>query len=336
MAGPELVLKSTQFRREREDSWRELEGLVVQVEKEGLGSLSAPELHRLPVLYRSALSSLGVASSISLDKNLLEYLRALVARAYVCVYGRRREAGSAVAEFFRRRWPQTVRKYGLYVLAAWLMLGLGTFTGYRMTRADPERYYAFIDEEMAGGRTPEASTKELRDVLYAGDEGNALSVFSTFLFAHNTKIGLACLALGFVAGVPVLFVLFENGLPLGALAALYGQRGLGPELWAWLLPHGVTELTAVALCGAAGLAIGGALLFPGRRTRLESVATRGREVAVLGAGAVVMFFIAGLIEGFFRQLVLDVTVRWALATLTLAGWSLYFFFAGRERDERRV
>lgn len=335
MAGHELVLKSTQFRREREASWRELEALVQQVEKKGLGSLTADELHRLPVLYRNALSALGVASSISLDKNLLEYLRALVGRAYVCVYGQRREAGSTVADFFRRRWPRTVRRYGLYVLAAALMLGLGTFTGYRMTRADPERYYSFIDEAMASGRTPEASTKELRDVLYSGDQGDGLSLFSTYLFTHNAKIGLACLAVGFVAGVPVLFLLFENGLTLGALAALYGQRGLGPELWAWILPHGVTELTAIALCGGAGLAIGGALLFPGRRTRLDSVATRGREVAVLGIGAVVMFFIAGLIEGFFRQLVQDVTLRWALATVTLAGWGLYFFLAGRGGDERQ-
>ena len=335
MAGKELVLKSTQFRREREASWRELEALVQQVEKRGLGSLAANELHRLPVLYRNALSALGVASSISLDKNLLDYLKTLVARAYVCVYGQRREAASTVSDFFRRRWPRTVRRYGLYVLAAWAMLILGTVTGYRMTCADPERYYAFVDEEMASGRSPEASTKELRDILYAGDKGNPLSVFSTFLFTHNTKIGLVCLAVGFVAGVPVLFVLFENGLTLGALAALYSQRGLGPELWAWILPHGVTELTAIALCGGAGLAIGGALLFPGRRTRLDSVAHRGREVAVLGIGAIVMFFIAGLIEGFFRQLVLNVTLRWALAALTLAGWSLYFFFGGRERDDRR-
>ena len=51
---PDFALKSAQFRREREAAWRELEELLARVEKEGLQSLTAAELHRLPVLYRSA------------------------------------------------------------------------------------------------------------------------------------------------------------------------------------------------------------------------------------------------------------------------------------------
>ena len=54
-----FTLKSAQFRREREQTWRELEGLLARAEKDGLGSLTAAELNRLPVLYRSAASSLS-------------------------------------------------------------------------------------------------------------------------------------------------------------------------------------------------------------------------------------------------------------------------------------
>jgi uncharacterized membrane protein SpoIIM required for sporulation len=328
MAEREFTLKSAQFRREREAAWRELEALLDRAERGGLRSLSPSELNRLPVLYRGAVSSLGVASSISLDKNLLDYLTALVGRAYLCVYGTRRQAGSALAEFFRRRWPSAVRRYFAFVLVAYAVLALGTWTGYRMTLADGERFYSFVGDEMAGGRTPASSTKELRAVLYGRGE-NPLTLFATFLFTHNAKIGMLCFALGFAAGVPVVFLLFENGLVLGAMAALYQSRGLGGEFWAWVLPHGVTELTAVVLCGAAGLAVGSALIFPGRQTRLAALGRRGREVALLGLGAVVMFFVAGLIEGFFRQLVQNVGVRWGLAAVTLLLWSLYFLRAGR-------
>lgn len=324
----EFTLKSAQFRREREASWRELEGLLDRAENEGLASLTPSELNRLPVLYRGAASALGVASSISLDRNSLDYLTALVGRAYICVYGTRRQAGAAVAEFFRRRWPGAVRRYFLFVLAAWVILALGTWTGYRLTLADGERFYSFVDAAMAGGRSPVSSTKELRQVLYGGGE-NPLALFATFLFTHNARIGMLCFALGFAAGVPAILLLFENGLVLGAMAALYTSRGLGGEFWAWVLPHGVTELTAVVLCAAAGMAIGSALVFPGRDTRLASLARRGREVALLGLGAVVMFFVAGLIEGFFRQLVQNVPVRWTVAGVTLGLWCLYFCFAGR-------
>jgi len=330
---PEFDLKSAQFRREREAAWKELEELLARLEKGGLETLTAEELHRLPVLYRSAVSSLSVATAISLDKNLLDYLTALVGRAYIAVYGAKRRVGEAVADFFFVRFPWAVRRHFLFVLAAYALLGLGVLAGHRMVLADPESYYSLVDEAMAQGRNPAASDKELREILYSGEKG-PLGLFATFLFTHNAKIGMVCFAVGFVAGVPVIYLLFLNGLELGALAALYQTRGLGAEFWAWVLPHGITELSAVALCGAAGMAIGAALVFPGRHTRLRNLALQGREVALLALGAVAMFLMAGLIEGIFRQVVHDVAVRWSLATLTLVFWAWYFLAVGRRAPER--
>jgi len=330
---PDFDLKSAQFRREREAAWRELEELLGRLEKGGLETLTADELHRLPVLYRSAVSSLSVATAISLDKNLLDYLTALVERAYIAVYGAKRRVMDAVADFFRVRFPRAVRRYSLFVLAAYALMGLGVLTGYRLVLADPERYYSLVDDAMADGRNPAASDKELRDVLYSGEKG-PLGLFATLLFTHNAKIGMVCFAVGFVAGVPTIYLLFLNGLELGAMAALYQTRGMGGELWAWILPHGITELSAVCLCGAAGMALGAALVFPGRHTRMQNLALQGRDVALLALGAVAMFLIAGLIEGVFRQVVHDVAVRWSLATLTLVFWSWYFLAVGRRAPER--
>jgi uncharacterized membrane protein SpoIIM required for sporulation len=324
-----FTLKSAQFRREREKTWRELEELLARVEKRGLTDLSAAELNRLPVLYRSAASSLSVASAISLDRNLLDYLTALVGRAYICVYGAKRRVGEAAAEFFRFHFPWVVRRYFAFVAASFLLVAFGILTGHRLTLADPDRYYSFVGE-MAQGRTPASSAKELREILYTKGGDAPLSVFASFLFTHNAKVGMLCFALGFAAGVPVVYLLFSTGLMLGAMAALYQSKGLGAEFWAWVLPHGVTEIGALCLCGAAGMVLGAAIIFPGRHTRLRNLALRGREVAYLAMGAVVMFLVAGLIEGFFRQLVQDVAVRWSLATLTLVFWTWYFLAIGRE------
>jgi uncharacterized membrane protein SpoIIM required for sporulation len=328
---PEVTLKSARFRAEREASWRELERLVGAFEARGPRSLSAAELNRLPALYRGVVSSLSVARAISLDKNLLAYLTALAGRAYLCVYGSKRRAGEAVADFFRRGFPRAVRRHAAPVAVAMGLMLLGMATGYRLTAADPERYYDLVDSRLAAGRDPAASTAELRAALYGGqDFGNdLLGAFSAFLATHNAQIGILCFALGAAAGAPVVYLLFENGLMLGAMGALYGSRGLGAEFWAWALPHGVTELTAVALCGAAGLSLGGALLFPGRHTRLQALASRGREAALLVAGAVAMLFVAAVIEGVFRQRVHDPAWRWLVAAASLGLWSWYFLFAGR-------
>jgi len=333
---PGYALKSFEFRREREAQWQELEALVERVEKRGLQSLNGDELHRLPSLYRAALSSLSVARAISLDKNVITYLDGLATRAYFAVYCRKRYAGSAVGRFLFGTFPQLVRgmRWALALSIALLMLGAAA--GYVLTAQDSDRYFTFVGEDMANGRTPAASTEELADALTDDGGGTAamLTNFAAFLFTHNAKIGLMCFALGFVAGVPVMLLLFINGLTLGAMWALYASRDLGFEFFAWVMPHGVTELLAVALCGAAGLAVGYGVVFPGRYRRLDNLSRRGRQAASVAVGAVVMFFIAALIEGFFRQLVSSTDVRVVLIVLTGAFWIYFFARVGRTPEER--
>jgi len=325
-------LKSAAFRAEREGAWRELEELVGRIEKGGVRALSPPELARLPELYRGTLSSLSVARAVSLDRNVLDYLESLSGRAYLAVYGTRRHLREALGEFALRRFPRAVRAHGRHLAVAVALMAVGGVTGFALTSADAERFYAFVDSAYAQGRGPASTTESLREVLYAKKEAaTLLKTFSMFLFQHNARIGLLAFAVGFAGAVPTALLLFSNGLVLGAFGALYTGRGLGLDFWGWLLPHGVTELTAVALCGAAGLAIGQALLFPGREERLAGLARRGREASVVALGAVALFFVAGLIEGIFRQLVHAVPVRYAVA-FGLAG-ILFSWLAtgGKER-----
>ena len=326
-----LRIKSYEFRREREASWRELEQLVAKAEKGGMQSLSGTELSRLPVLYRSALSSLSVARSISLDRNLLDYLENLTSRAYLCVYGVRRQFQGAIIYFFTHRFPQAVREVRWMVLIAAGILVLGTLTGLVLTSENLDRFYQFVPPMVQEGRTPTSTTEELRESLYAAglDTRDVLWVFTTFLFAHNSQVGILAFSLGFVVGLPVFYLLFTNGLLLGAFSALYRNHGLSTEFWGWILPHGITELGAVALCGAAGLSISRSLLFPAAEGRLRNLARQGRRAGIVVLGAIALFFVAALIEGLFRQLVHSTAIRYGVALFSLAVWMLYFTCAGR-------
>lgn len=329
----EIVLRSAQFRREREKRWRELELLVARVESRGIGALSAAELHELPVLYRGVISSLSVARAISLDRNVVDYLEGLAIRAYSCVYSPRRRASTVVVGFFTTVFPSAVRSQWRWVLLSMIVSVVGFFVGYGMTLSDMDNYHLFVAPEYATGRDPTASREELLDVIFNREEGDhdsaGLGTFATFLFTHNAQIGLLCYALGIVPLLPDSLLLIQNGSLLGAFVALHQSKGIAPELWSWLLPHGVTELLAVMLCGGAGFALGMAIIFPGRRTRLENLVVEGRRAGTIAIGCVAMFFIAALIEGFFRQLVNDMTIRYSVAGSTALFWLWYFFRAGR-------
>lgn len=324
-------LWSVQFRREREASWRELEKLVAISEARGVRHLGDDQTARLPVLYRAALSSLAVARSSVLDQNLREYLESLVARAYLVVYAPKRGLWPVLSAFLFGGFPAAVRSVRWYVAASAGITLLGFAIGFGMVVADHENYYLFVDASMASGRDPSATTESLRKTLFsdAEEEARGLLGFATMLFTHNSSVGILTYGLGFVFGLPVLLILLQNGMLLGAMSALFHERGLAVEWWSWILPHGVPELTAIVLCGAAGLAIGHRLVFPGQQGRVEALADIGRRMGAVVGGSVLMLFLAGFVEGVFRQIVNDVTVRYLLATLFTVAWAAYFVFAGR-------
>lgn len=330
--GAQTRLRSYAFRKERSRSWGALERLVGTAEKQGVRSLGPEDLGRLAVLYRATMSSLSVARSISLDRNLQQYLESLCARAYFVVYGPKQGARRKAAEFLLSGLPRSFRAAWPHLAFAALFLALGTTAGLVLTLRDPDRFYSFVAEQYAQGRTPASTTESLRAVLYddAAHEGG-LGAFATFLFSHNAQIGIASFALGFAAGVPVFLLIFMNGLILGAFAALYQSRGLGLDFWAWVAPHGVSEILSLVICGAGGLLIAESLVFPGKHTRLENLRLRGREAGKLVVGAVLLDFVAALFEGYFRQTVQDLGLRLLAASLMASLWICYFGFAGRRR-----
>ncbi|MGH6886793.1 MAG: stage II sporulation protein M [Geminicoccales bacterium] len=331
----EFRLKSFHFRREREAIWRALDELVGRAEKRGVKSLTSTELERLPNLYAATLSSLSVARSISLDRNVVEYLESLASRSYFLVYGARTNLWEAVIEFFAWRLPTAVRRLRVPFAISLFAFAAAILAGYMLTIGNQDWFYSFVDQDLASGRTPTASTEFLRDGLFDEDTGDAsaLSFFATSLSTHNAKIGMLCFALGFALGLPTIILLVENGLMVGAFFALYASRGLGLELGGWLLIHGVTELLAIILCGAAGIALGGAVAFPGAHSRLVNLAATGRLAARVVLGAVGLLLIAGLLEGLGRQLITETSLRYVIAATTAVAWCLYFSFAGRGRSD---
>lgn len=332
--GTELSLKSSEFRKGRETSWRDLESLVGRAEKSGIAALLPDELQRIPLLYRATLSSLSVARSIVLDRNLLLYLENLSLRAFLVVYGPRTSLVEGFVEFLRRGFPRAVRGARWHLLLAIAALALGAVAGFMLTSADEAWFTALVPSGLGDGRGPSSTRAELlHDELFAPWPGaaQAFGLFAGFLFSHNTVVGILTFGLGLAAGVPTLLLLIHQGLILGAFIALHYHRDLAVDFIGWISIHGVTELTAIALCGAGGFVIADTILFPGRHSRLDSLALNGRAAAEIAIGAAAMFFVAAILEGGFRQLVQSTELRFAVGGVTAAVWLLYFVFVARER-----
>ena len=315
---------SLDFRRRNEPDWLELEGLVDRALRGGLGRLEAGEIQTLTRLYRRVMGGLALAREIVLDQALIAYLESLAARAYLALHGSTRSRRHSLFAIVLHEIPRSVRRVGTELAMATALLVLGVAVGWVLTMVEPAWFYAFVDDGLAAGRSPAERTTALEATLYASSEdGGILAAFAGHLFTHNAEVGFLAFALGFIAGVPTAFLLFSNGLTLGAFAALFVERGLGIAFAGWLLPHGVPELAAVVLCGAAGLSLGRAVVFPGIHGTRASLQRAGRNAAVVIVGATTLLLVAAVFEGIVRQVVLDDTVRLSIAgvlVLVVAAW----------------
>ncbi len=328
---PVLQLKSQKFREARQGDWRALNASLDRAEKEGLGKFSIDDILNLPVLYRSAMSSLSMAQSISLDRNLITYLQALCVRAYVFVYGPQMRLKDMLKDFFVEALPRGLRKLAPELWLALAFTVLGAAAGWLMCAHDSSWYSVFLPPDQAQGRDVSASVQSLRDTIGPDKGDHALSPFAVFLMTHNTRVAIMAFALGAIFGLPTIMLLIQNGISLGAMLWLFSSKGLGIDFAAWLSIHGTTEMSAIVIAGACGFHIGRRLMFPGEASRKEALADAGRLSGTVMIGVALMLTVAGCLEGIGRQMITDTGIRLAIGGVMLVFWWSYFLLAGRKK-----
>jgi len=318
--------------------WDELEHLVAKARR-SVAQLSPQEMSRLDVLYRRTTIHLARVATRTTDQQLILYLNGLTAAAHSLIYlppKRSMFAGAAlfVAEGFART---IARNWRHHALSAALFFA-GAVLAYYLSVTDTLAAYAL---SMPGDpRQPGATREQLEEILRHGrDQGSGEKFFfASFLFQHNLKVGVLSMAAGVLAGVPTMLLMIYNGMILGAFVAIHAEAGLTREMWAWILPHGVTEIGAIILCGGVGLILGQAVVRPGQLSRGESLRQAGFEAARTCAGVAVMLVVAAFMESFLRQSHLSTDARLAFAGGSAVFWGLYIAYGvfREHADKRRI
>ncbi|HEX6963109.1 MAG TPA: stage II sporulation protein M, partial [Lacipirellula sp.] len=281
--------------------WTELERLVQRGRKWRSG-LTSVERQRLDELYRRTTIHLARVMTAGNDPALAEYLNGLTAAAHSLIYlpprdSLLRKLRRYVSEGFPRAVARTWRQHAI---SAALVIG-GGLIGYFAASADPVVAHALWPAEDA--RQPGSKPEQLLSVLRSGrkEGGGEKFIFASFLFQHNLKVSLLAMASGVLAAAPTVLLMIFNGMLLGVFVAIHHEAGIRAEMWAWILPHGITEFGAIILCGGVGLLLGRAVVRPGALSRGESLLLAGREAGRICAGTAAMLVLAAIIESYVRQ-----------------------------------
>ena len=107
---------------------------------------------------------------------------------------------------------------------------------------------------------------------------------------------------------------------------------MADQLFGFVSPHGVLELSVIVIAGGCGLMLGKAIVWPGLEPRGPALRAAGARSVQLLTGVLPFLIVAGLIEGFVSpaKFAWELKVLIGLATgVVMYG---YLLGGGRKRD----
>lgn len=295
------------------EEWLRLEALVETAQQRSR-KLSGEELDELLFHYQRVSAHLSHVRSTFGDPQVTARLTRIVAGARAVIYGHQAKAKGAIRTFFTATFPAavwTARRFILVSSIAFLLPGI--IVGAWLANS-PAAIEAAAPEALR-----EAFIQEDFEAYYSSAPA---AEFSTEVLINNIQVSFLAFVAGIAWGVPTLLVLAFNGANVGVAAGLFHDAGEAPRFWGLILPHGLLEITAILVAGGAGLRMGWSLIVPGDRTRTGSLVAEAQRSVSIVIGLVLVFIVAGLIEGFVTPSPLETWVRVTIgATAFIAFWA---------------
>ena len=288
--------------------------------------LSTTELEELVAGYARVNTHLSIARTQFRDPALVGRLSRLTAAAGAVIYGNPPRTWRAAGRFVADTFPAALWHSRVFVLiatalfclpAAALGIWLANSPAALDSAAPPAARQEYVEEDFEEYYSSEPSAQ-----------------FASSVWTNNIQVGILAFAAGILLCIPTVLVLVQNGAFLGVAAGAFGAAEQLPRFWGLILPHGLLELTAVFVAGGAGLRLGWAFIDPGDRSRGEALTEEGRRAAAIVLGLVVVFMIAGLIEGFVTGSPLPTWLRVGIGVLAEVVFLTYVIVRGRAATAR--
>ena len=242
--------------------------------------------------YRLLAHDLARARTLLPDSRTREYLEAAYARAHATLHRGAWHIGSELLTLFRDEIPAVVRSLRTYIIWSMTIFALAALAGYALVHRYPELIALFASPDLiATVERGKLWTEGLLNIVPS-------SVLSVQILSRNISVSLFAYCAGFLFGLGTLYILGLNGLMLGAVFAFVSRHGLGGPLASFIVAHGCVELSVLCLSGAAGAAVGEALVRPTHAGRIESFRIAALRSGKLLIACVALLVGCGLIEGY--------------------------------------
>jgi uncharacterized membrane protein SpoIIM required for sporulation len=273
-----------------QNGWWRLQSLTERARH--LKQISPDELDEMVHLYQRAGAHLAHARvSYVADSALVDRLTLLVADAHGVLYGQRDvEAVRNIATFATVTFPAAIYGIRRFILVAFLLMAIPWAVMQTWLAVSP----AAFDITFPEGAESQYIEQDFEDYYSNQPSQN----FATQVFLNNIRVAFLAFAAGILVCVVTAALLAYNGANVGVAGGAFTNVGQADKFWGLILPHGLLELSAVIVAGAAGLRIGWTIISPGDRSRFAALTHEARRTGNVVIGLIVAFLLAAIVEGF--------------------------------------
>src|SRR5690242_674081 len=258
--------------------WTTFAALLTRAQKRGLRALPEEDVSEFVAQYRELSADLARLKTAARgrDNEVLFYLSRLVAGGHNLLYRRKTVPLRALWRYVSVTAPCEVRRSALPILAAAVLMFGPAFVAYFAVSSNPKVARDILPPGMID-RAENGVAREQTGAGYITISDLERPVAATEIIKNNVQVTYLTFAAGITAGVGTVLLLVFNGISIGGAIGLYHSKGIAHQILAFVAPHGVLELSAIAIAGGGGLLLALAILLPGALTRREALVMQGRR-----------------------------------------------------------
>lgn len=304
-------MREAAFVKQNKDKW-------TKIDVEGHNNPTADDLADN---FIELTDDLSYAKTFYPGSQTEKYLNRMTGKYFIGIYKHRKREQGRFLRFWKEELPLIMYKQRKNMLYSFLFFMIGIAVGVFSASQDSTYVRLILGDHYVNMTLDNI---EKGDPMAVYKSQNSSPMFFA-IASNNIRVAFLAFIAGIIFSIGTVYVLFGNGVMLGAFQYFFYQKGLLGTSMVSIWLHGTLEISAIVIAGGAGMVIGNALLFPKSYSRRYLLPKAAKEALKIAVGLVPVFIVAAFIESYWTRLT-EMPVVFNLTVIGLSALFIVFYF----------
>lgn len=281
-------MRESKFIEQNKKKWARFEQIL---------KLKKKDPDQLSELFVQITDDLSYSRTFYPNRSVRVYLNSLAQQVFGSIYKNTKPKFQRLLHFWQEELPQVNFHERRAFLVSFLIFTFFALIGALSSHFDPNFPRIILGDAYVDMTLENIENGDPMAVYKKGEQ----SFDFLWIAFNNLKVAFGAFAVGALFIVGTVAVLMYNGIMVGSFQYFFYQHDVLQESVLAIWIHGTLEISCIIIGGAAGIAMGKGLVFPGSYSRLQAFmlsAKRGIKI-MLGIAPIIAF--AAFLESFVTR-----------------------------------